>query len=542
MMLYVNIRLCGKERKNLPMKMRRTWMLVAAIVMSMSLALGGTLAYLSDTDSAVNVMTLGNVNIKQLEYQRAPGVPYNEGEPGAGNGIKKIENKLVPFKQGQALYPAVPVNNQSTDYSAAMDSADLFFWGEYVSTGTAGNGLFDDAKLKNVMDKFVFVENTGKSDAYVRTIFAFELPDGMTFDGNTPYNEAKSELYINSNNGTWSWDTIGYFTINGVRYLVESATYNRILEQGNTSHPSLLQVVLTHNATNEDMELLGDTYEILTLSQAVQAQGFNDAATALNTAFGEVTEANVKEWFGDITPVTSVATADELAAAIANGGTIVLTDNIELTGKEGISIPTGTKVTLDLGGKKITGAATTEAGHNVLIANNGELTIEGEGEIAVTFNGAENNSVAVNAISNRGKLTVNGGKISNTANGGSQIGYAIDCYNGSSLVINGGEMTSSGSSYYDAVRLFCGNKETVVTVNGGTISSIWAQNPSANKATEVKGTVIINGGDVSNTYFENYTTVEVKDGVTATVTPYGAGKDNTTSVNENGYTVYSFVH
>ena len=97
-------------------------------------------------------------------------------------------------------------------------------------------------------------------------------------------------------------------------------------------------------------------------------------------------------------------------------------------------------------------------------------------------------------------------------------------------------------SYYDGIRLFCGSNETTVTVNNGEISTIWAQNPTANKATEVKGTVIFNGGTVNTIYYENYTTVKVKTGVTAAVTPYGEGEENITTTTEGEYTVYSFVH
>ena len=78
-------------------------------------------------------------------------------------------------------------------------------------------------------------------------------------------------------------------------------------------------------------------------------------------------------------------------------------------------------------------------------------------------------------------------------------------------------------------------------VNGGKVSTIWAQNPSANKATEVKGTVIINSGEVAKTYYENYTVVKVAEGVTADVEAYGNGKDNKTTAVEAGYTVHSFI-
>lgn len=231
-----------------------------------------------------------------------------------------------------------------------------------------------------------------------------------------------------------------------------------------------------------------------------------------------------------------VATEEQLREALAHGGTVSLATDIKLT--DGVTVASDKTVILDLNGHKITGTAS--ANMTSLITNNGTMTIVGNGEIAITFGGEADNSKAVNAISNRGVLTVNGGKISNTGTG-NQIGYAIDNYNGATLTVNGGEITASGSSYYDGIRLFCGSSETLVVVNGGKVSTIWAQNPSANKATEVKGTVIINSGEVAKTYYENYTVVKVAEGVTAYVEAYGNGKDNTTTAAEAGYTVYSFI-
>ena len=233
------------------------------------------------------------------------------------------------------------------------------------------------------------------------------------------------------------------------------------------------------------------------------------------------------------TATTEVSSADELSAALANGGTIKLTADI--SSATGFVVPKDKTVVLNLNGRKISGTAV--AGEN-LIVNNGKLSVVGKGEISVTFTGNEDNSKAVNAIANRGTLIVNGGKISNTGSG-SQIGYAIDNYNGATLMVNAGKIVASGSSYYDAIRLFCGSNETLVTVNGGEISSIWAQNPSASKASPVKGTVVVNGGTIGTVYYENYTTVMVKSGVTVTVTPYGAG-ERADAVVENDYTVYAF--
>lgn len=240
-----------------------------------------------------------------------------------------------------------------------------------------------------------------------------------------------------------------------------------------------------------------------------------------------------------------VATAAELTQALTNGGTVALAADITLA--EEVTIPENVITHLDLNGHTIQRHLTT--GGNV-ITNNGTLTIGdsagGTGKIAVIYENAATNNAAVNTIANRGKLTVTGGIISNTCatNGLNQIGYAIDNYNGATLTVTGGKITASGSGYYDGIRLFCGSKETLVTVTGGEISTIWAQNPSNNNATEVKGTVIVDGGKIGEVFYQNYTTVKVADGVEVTVTPHGVGKDNVESNHnqETGYTTHNFKH
>lgn len=205
------------------------------------------------------------------------------------------------------------------------------------------------------------------------------------------------------------------------------------------------------------------------------------------------------------------------------------------------------ELVLDLNGKKI---SYTSENQVAMLTNTAELTIKdskNSGEILYTFTGSTaNDGIAANTITNRGTLVLEGGKISNVcANSINQIGYAVDNYSGSTMNVIGGTVSAAGSGYYDGIRLFCGydsTKEITVTVDGGAISTIWAQNPSANKATQVYGSVIINGGNINTTYYENYTTVKVKSGITATVTPYGNGNENTTTTVEGNYTVHSFVN
>ena len=265
---------------------------LALVVALLAVAVvGGTLAYFTDTDSAKNVMTVGSVEIEQLEQER-------DGSD---------------FKQDKPLLPAV---------------YDQF---EHVNAALNGYNV-DIVEFPNVIDKFISVQNTGKNAAYVRTIVAIEAPEGFNFD-----------LYgvIVYNAPTGFVDDIGwtnYVTVDGVRYNVNVLTYREPLEKGATSGPSFGQLYLNKAAENKDVQLLGDECTILAVSQAVQADGFATAADAFNEAFGEVNAANLAEWL-KYAGKTVVNNADELQDAINNGASdIILGDDIDL-GSGGLVFP-----------------------------------------------------------------------------------------------------------------------------------------------------------------------------------------------------------
>ncbi len=486
---------------------KRTLLLVVALIVSLAVASTGTLAYLTATDSDVNVMTLGNVDIEQHEMKRAEGVKHN---------ATLKDGDLVPFEDGIKLYPAYPVNNAAGDYSAEGTDGSLdrlMYWGPYVHTGTAGNGLWDDAKLVGAVDKMVFVENTGSSDAYFRTLIAFECPEGISIG--EPSDGA--EIMINVN-GTELYKPLEdryccTIEVDGVTYEVIEFVYQDALLPGEWSHPSLLQVVMTHHATGEDMELLGETYEILALSQAVATENMPaDAELALDTAFGDVTEATATEWFSAMEglPVTTVSTAEELAAALAEGGTVVLTEDLELM-DQAIVVDKGVEATLVLGGNTITGyssAATTS--NQIHVKNGASLTISGEGSVEFTAGTPDTDwgeggskpypGYANNTIRNEGKLVIDGATIANkTAAGGAS--YAIDNYAGADLIVNSGEILG-----YDkvAIRMFSGNANvaTSVTINGGVVEgkrAVWIQLPSNNAAVAPLTNLTVTGGSLNST-------------------------------------------
>ena len=228
------------------------------VVCLLATAIGGTLAYFTDTEAVKNVMTMGNVDIEQIEQERSP----------AGG--------LQPYTQNQTLLP--------------MGGYD---WEEVNVNGDSISVLADG------LDKIVTVKNNGNSAAYVRTIVALEA--GKSED------EAKSMWYKNlavsdNSDGTQviGEDNNLFVQIGDTWFAIVVYTYGDAIAAGTESVPSLTGVGLYPETTQKDVANLKGDYEVLVVSQAVQASGMgDDAGAALDEAFGDVA-TNVAEWFKDV--------------------------------------------------------------------------------------------------------------------------------------------------------------------------------------------------------------------------------------------------
>ena len=267
-------------------KMKKVLSMALVVTLTAGIAISGTMAYLTSQDSDVNVMTLGNVKIAQHEYQR---VTSDDGEYVTNEIDGQNSYRLEAFKQGKALLPIVG--------DPSLSSKDPAYAGwDNTTVRMSQVGSYGGMQVfagKNAQDKFVTVENTGKTDAYVRTLVAIEV--GAT-DGT---------LIGTSYHTTWTSNYIGIINIDDNNYKLTEYVYagangtrhdNGVLPAGDTSYPNLSQVYLKSEATNEDMEAIdgngNGTLDILVFSQAVQAAGFDNATTALDAAFGDITINN----------------------------------------------------------------------------------------------------------------------------------------------------------------------------------------------------------------------------------------------------------
>lgn len=264
----------------------RKLILILSLVLALTMSLGGTLAYLTDTDADVNTMVLGNVKIEQHEYER---VVDAEGNYEMVTSEKYGEGyKVQEFSQNKPLLPAVGAvsGTPGNDYGTPV------YWDQLGKGASGGQQVLKD--IENIQDKFVLVENTGNTNAYVRTYIAYEAGSKTV--------EEWDALVKTSSGNAWDCDFMDTLVaINGNNYVVAEYVYvgtdvrhtGGILPAGEYTYNNLAQIYLMPEATNEDLIALdgnkNGTYDIIVLSQAVQAAGFSDAVTALNTGFGEAT-------------------------------------------------------------------------------------------------------------------------------------------------------------------------------------------------------------------------------------------------------------
>ena len=379
---------------------KSTLLMMLSLVLAVAMGIGGTLAYLTDTDGQVNVMTVGNVQIKQNEQDRTG----------------------AQFQQGQQMLPIVtPANIKSEEYPG------------YPA-------------CPNYMDKIVTVTNTGASDAYVRTIIA--VPE-FTYEGKETNNASTNLLHWNGygeghvaakypaseripgtetnvlnhwfwgKEGTTSWpgNTADWYSFEGINlgdetnpayYTVYVVTHTTVVKPGETTAPNMIGMYLDSRVDYDNdngwytfdgnkVEGMGEIIEVPVLSQAVQAGGFDNAWDAFDAAF-PVTNENLKKWIAAVDSNTTIvdlpaeATDEDFkAAAQTDDETVIINLNGDVTYDVAAWANNG------LGG------ASTQ---NIVINGNGH-----------TINFYQTNSDWNNIVTNNGaKLTIKNANVTNSGN------------------------------------------------------------------------------------------------------------------------------
>ena len=218
------------------MKKKSILMAAIAVMLVAVLVVGGTLAYFTDTKSATNTFTVGDVKIKLDES--------NVKDP---NGDRVTSN-------------------------------------EYT-------GVFPGIQYK----KDPVVTNTGKNGAYVRAVVTIE--NGMNWMGlynenvwTAPQAEAFMKLICNKMGDGWSLEDYDYVTNaeRGSTDFVAVLKYDGVLATGKATTAMFENIMLPADATTNDITTRvaqNGVFHIDVVAQAIQADGFaswNDAFAAFD--------------------------------------------------------------------------------------------------------------------------------------------------------------------------------------------------------------------------------------------------------------------
>ncbi len=283
--------------------MKKTILISICLLLSLVVTLTGTIAYLTDTETAANVMTLGSVSVELQEFQRD------------GNG------GLIPFKHDlndlNCLYPAVGEVEEQTD----------------------GMGLPVNPSFQ---DKIVRVVSTGKrGNAYLRVYIgvpsALRNVNGSGRDAvhlrfaNVLLPETKNVLW------TWSEDADHHRLnedISGVSYDMLCYEYTKPLKPGEVTPPVLAGLWMDSDVGNKNggytFKINGTEYpldydianglQIPVLVQAIQTENFRSAEQAFEASgmnairFGEYLSLR------DITPAEAVNRLVQMIQHALQGG------------------------------------------------------------------------------------------------------------------------------------------------------------------------------------------------------------------------------
>ena len=209
--------------------MKKKILALSLAVALLAIMVTGTLAYFTDNDEVTNTFTIGSVKIKVVE----------------------------DFQEPQTMIPVVTPDDTDPNY----------------------------------INKDARVENTGKNDAYVQMFVA--VPKALADVG--------AFVVVPAQEGGWEDEPtfVGTAEIEpGVMFNIYRYRYASILEPGDETPNAITAAYLAPqldydhdtnrfvmNGTVIDAYVPGENINIYVAAQAIQAQGFSDATTALNSGF-----------------------------------------------------------------------------------------------------------------------------------------------------------------------------------------------------------------------------------------------------------------
>lgn len=249
---------------------------ILALSMCIALAaiaiVGASLAYFTDTKSATNTFTVGNVKIELLESS------LHRENAGVANGATS-DSELWS-----------DVAKEGTGNTSKYKAGDTFYTDAQIETNAAQYSC-ENIKLNpgQSYHKMPYVKNIGANDAYIRIRVMIPAELDTTVLNSSMY----TTTALNNKEFTMTYDNSGTVEREGIKYNVYTFTRIDTLAPNELTYWNVWGTIhMDADVTNEEIEsLFGEgktfadgTFPVLVEADAIQAEGFADAVTAF-TAF-----------------------------------------------------------------------------------------------------------------------------------------------------------------------------------------------------------------------------------------------------------------
>ena len=234
---------------------------------------GASLAYFTDTKSATNTFTVGNVKIDLLESS------LHRENAGVANGATSTSELWSD------------VAKEGSGNTSKYKAGDTFYTDEQIEANAA------EYTCENVQlipgrsyHKMPYVKNVGSNDAYIRIRVMIPADLDTAVLNSSMY----TSTAMNNNEFTMAYDNSGTADRDGVKYNVYTFTRIDPLAPGEMTYWNVWGTIhMDKTVTSAQSEELfgengsypGGVFPVLVEADAIQAEGFADAAAAW-TAFG----------------------------------------------------------------------------------------------------------------------------------------------------------------------------------------------------------------------------------------------------------------
>ena len=252
--------------------MKKTIAIVALVVLVAVASVLGTLAYLTDTKTATNTFTVGNVKIELLESS------LHRENAGVANGQTSTSELWSDVKM------------EGTGNTSKYKAGDTFYTDAQIEAN-AQEYKCENVKLNpgQSYHKMPYVKNTGANDAYIRIRVMFPADLDTAILNSSMY----TSTALNNKEFTLAYDNSGTVEREGIKYNVYTFTRIDPLKAGEMTYWNVWGTVhMDADVTNEELASLfgkGNPYAngifpVLVEADAIQADGFANADAAW-TAF-----------------------------------------------------------------------------------------------------------------------------------------------------------------------------------------------------------------------------------------------------------------